>query len=281
MKVYSPKVVSELLEKYGLSPSKQFSQNFLIDENTLLKISDAAKGHKNIVEIGPGLGALTRFLSDNAEKVLCYEIDRGMATVLKETLQDKDNVTVINEDAMKADFKGDTRRLFGNESFFVAANLPYAITSPIIMRFLEEDLPVDGMVLMMQTEVAQRICAADGEDKSAFTLAVSFYSDAKQLFKVPPSCFYPKPNVYSTVVKFDTKNRDFAFKKQFFMLTKALFAMKRKTAENNFSKAFGVSKQRASEFFKELNLDPAFRAQQFTTDDFLKMSEYLDTFLKG
>lgn len=279
MKVSSPKVVTELLKKYGLAPSKRFSQNFLIDENILKRIADSVSGD-NILEIGPGLGALTQLLCAKAKRVLCYEIDGGMCEALKETLLDFDNVIVKNEDAMKADIATDAR-LYFDAHFCVAANLPYSITTPLIMRFLEEDMGVTSMVLMMQTEVAERICAPTGEDRSAMTLAVEYYSDARILFKVSQNCFLPCPSVSSSVVRFDIKNAGDEHKEEFFKLTKALFAMKRKTAENNFSAAFHVDKQIARSFFEVLNLNPSFRAQQFSVDDFHVMSKNLKNFLNN
>lgn len=280
MKIYSPKVVNELLEKYSLSPQKRFSQNFLVDENTLLKIADAAPRDSYVIEIGPGLGALTLVLLKKVKKVLAYEIDRGLFEVLNTVLENEDNVYVKNEDALKADFLADAKQYFGENNFFVVANLPYNITTPIIMRFLEEDLPVNGMVLMMQKEVAQRICNQNG-DKSALTLAVSFYSKASILFNVSKNCFYPKPEVDSSIVYFDIKNTDFEYKKEFFKLTRALFAMKRKTVQNNFAASFGVDKDVAATFFKDLNLNPSYRAQQFSTEDFLNMAKNLKIFLKN
>lgn len=280
MKIYSPKVVNELLEKYSLSPLKRFSQNFLVDENTLLKIADAAPRDGYIIEIGPGLGALTLELTKRAKKVLAYEIDRGLFEALHMILENEDNIYVKNEDALESDFLADARQYFGENNFFVVANLPYNITTSMIMRFLEEDLPVDGMILMMQKEVAQRVCNENG-DKSALTLAVSFYSEASILFNVSRNCFLPKPEVDSSVVYFNIKNRNFEYKTEFFKLTRALFAMRRKTVENNFAAAFGVEKDIAAMFFKDLNLNPSYRAQQFSTEDFLKMAQNLKKFLKN
>ena len=280
MKIYSPKVVNEVLEKYSLSPHKRFSQNFLVDENTLLKIADAAPRDSYIIEIGPGLGALTLLLAKRSKKVLAYEIDRGLFEALHMILENEDNVYVKNEDALKSNFLADARQYFGENNFFVVANLPYNITTPIIMRFLEEDLPINGMVLMMQKEVAQRICNEHG-DRSAITLAVSFYSKASILFNVSRNCFFPKPEVDSSMVYFDIKNTYFEYKKEFFKLTRALFAMKRKTVENNFALAFGVKKEVAAMFFKDLNLNPSYRAQQFSTEDFFRMAQYLKKFLKN
>ncbi|MEZ4358072.1 MAG: 16S rRNA (adenine(1518)-N(6)/adenine(1519)-N(6))-dimethyltransferase RsmA [Eubacteriales bacterium] len=279
MKVYSPKVVNELLKRYSLSPQKRFSQNFLVDENTLVKIANAAPLNSYIIEIGPGLGALTLLLAKRSKKVLAYEIDRGLFEALHMILENENNVFVKNEDALKADFLADAKEHFGDNDFFVVANLPYNITTPIIMRFLEENLPVSGMVLMMQKEVAQRIC--NEGDKSALTIAVSFYSKAHILFNVSKNSFLPKPEVDSSVVNFDIVNREFEFKKEFFEITRALFAMKRKTVENNFASAFRVKKDVASTFFKDLDLNPSYRAQQFSTEDFLKMAKNLKNFLKN
>ena len=278
VKVTSPKIATELLQNSGLKPNKNFSQNFLVDENITTRIGEAASDDF-ILEIGPGLGALTQELAKHARKVLAYEIDRGLFTVLQNTLKETTNVKIINQDAMKADLKGDTEREFAGE-FSVAANLPYHITTPLIMRFLEEDLPVKKMVLMMQKEVAQRIVAGETGERSAFTLAVAYYSHPKMLFTVSRNCFLPKPNVDSAVVCFDIQKRDFAYQKQFFMLTRGLFGMKRKTIANNFSRAFGVSKERAEAFFKDLDLNPSFRAEQLKLEDYLKMATRLENFLK-
>lgn len=275
--VASPRTAKQILEKYGLSPLKKFGQNFLVDDNILRLIADAAdiKGG-NVLEVGAGLGALTIRLAERARHVLSYEIDHGLFTALQETLAGLSNITLKNGDILKADIEKDAAEAFGGEPFAVAANLPYYITSPCIMRFLEGGLNWSRMVLMVQKEVAQRLCAPPGsEEYGAVTAAVAFFARPSVLFTVSRNCFYPRPDVDSAVVGFTRETWDEKLKGAYLTLVKGLFHMRRKTVMNNMAKGMGCSREEALRILGEAGVAPKSRAETLGRDDFLRMAEAL------
>lgn len=243
----SPGLVRDLLGRYNFRIKKGFGQNFLIDDNIIKKIVQAAelKSTDTVVEIGPGLGSLTRRLSERAGRVIAVEIDRTLLPILEETLNEHENVTLIEADALKIDLN----RLVGEysgpiERYKIVANLPYYITSPLIMHFLENNFNVSKIVVMVQVEVARRLAAKPGsKEYGALTIAVNYYASVETAFRVPPTVFIPKPEVGSAVVCLDVRdgppvnvlNRD-----DFFALVRAAFQQRRKTLLNALS---GVEKQ--------------------------------------
>jgi 16S rRNA (adenine1518-N6/adenine1519-N6)-dimethyltransferase len=265
----------EVLDEYGLSPLKKFGQNFLIDDNILRRIADSADYESGcVLEIGAGLGALTQKLAERAQKVLVYEIDKGMCAALEKTLDGCGNITVIQGDVLKADIEGDTRAIFGGAPFFAAANLPYYITSPCIMRLLEGDLPLSGMVLMMQKEVARRLCAQpDSADYGSITAAVAFFAEPKMLFDVSRHCFYPQPDVDSTVVQINIKPYEADLKDAYLSLVKGLFAMRRKTVYNNLVMHMGMEKEKALALLDLARIDAQLRAETLAKEDFLRLAQ--------
>ncbi len=275
MNLSSPKTINGLLVKYALSPLKKYGQNFLVDDNILNNIADAVDYSCGFVlEIGAGLGGLTAKLAQRARKVLAYEIDRGFCRALIETLGDFSNITIKNEDILKADIKKDTEDIFGGTPFFVAANLPYYITSPVIMRLLEDDLNICGMALMMQKEVAMRLCAKPGGgDYGAITAAVNLFADIHLLFDVSKNCFYPRPDVYSTVVRFDIKEYDSSIKDPYLKFVKGLFAARRKTVFNNLVHNMGFEKDKALELLEKSGINPKSRAETLSADDFMRLAK--------
>lgn len=275
LNVSSPRTAREILEKYSLSPLKKFGQNFLIDDNIVRRIADSVNYDSGcVLEVGAGLGALTIKLAPKAQKVLVYEIDKGLCNALHETLEGLQNVSVINNDILKAPIEEDTVKAFGGRSFFVAANLPYYITSPCIMRFLEGKLNISGMVLMMQKEVAQRLTAVpNSSDYGAITAAVSFFCSPHILFDVSRNCFFPKPDVNSTVVYLDITGYDESIKEPYLQFVKGLFSMRRKTVFNNLVMQMEYSKECAAELLNEAKISPQRRAETLSREDFIRLAK--------
>ena len=236
----NPSKTSEVLNKFGISAQKRYGQNFLIDANILEKIVASAGITKEdtVLEIGPGIGTLTQYLAEAAKQVICVEIDKNMIPVLEYTLADFDNVTVINQDILKADIVQILKEN-GAASAKVVANLPYYITTPIIMELLEKDAPIESITVMIQKEVAERMQTGPGsKDYGALSLAVAFYSNAEVKMTVSPNCFIPRPNVDSAVIRLD-KLKEPAVKvnnkSEMFRIIKGAFEQRRKTLTNALS----------------------------------------------
>ena len=274
--VTSPAAVRALLKEKGLSPNKGLGQNFLCDAGIIRKIADASGVTKAdaVLEIGPGLGALTRELCERAERVVAVEIDAGLAEVLKETLSDKGNATVLHADFLKCDL-GALHRALGGGPFRVAANLPYYITSPCIMALLTARLNIRRITVMVQREVADRLCAAPGsKDYGVLTVAAGFFSAPQRLFNVSPSCFYPRPEVESAVVQMEiAPQQDMDFE-AFMDTVKALFAMRRKTVKSNLRTA-GLEPQQTEAVLKAAGIDENARAETLSVRDFIAISREL------
>lgn len=272
-KLTSPTVIKGILEANDLHFVKKFGQNFLIDENIVAKIADAADLTKDdtVLEVGPGLGTLTRALSERAGQVYTVEIDKKLIPVLMQTLADKENVGIINEDVMKLDFES---LLEGSGKLKIAANLPYYISTPVIMSFLESDLPFEQMTFLVQKEVADRLAASPGSKAyGSLSLAAQYYADVDVPFTVPAGVFMPKPNVDSAVVRLKKKEETIeSDKKLFFQLVRAGFANRRKTLYNSLKSNLPYGADTVRELLERADINPSVRAETLSADDFAKMS---------
>ncbi len=279
----SPNVIKDLLNQYGFRFSKSLGQNFLIDEAALETITGAAflNGDDLVLEIGPGFGTLTQRLCQTAKKVVAVEIDRAVIPVLADTLCGFDNLTVLNEDILKVDLPSLINEQFLGNPFKVAANLPYYITTPIIMAVLRSGVPFTHMVAMVQKEVAQRFCAPPGgKDYGAVTVAVDYYCEAERILDVPPSSFLPPPKVTSSVIRLTRRKAPKVQVKDeavFFKTVKAAFAQRRKTLLNTLANAggFGHPKARLSEILTACGIDPARRGETLSIEEFAALSDAL------
>lgn len=239
--LYNPTNTLEIIKKYGFGFQKRFGQNFLIDGNVVEKIVREAGITKDdfVLEIGPGIGTMTQILCENAREVAAVEIDKNLIPILAETLAPYDNVSVINEDILKVDVRKLAEEKNDGRPIKVVANLPYYITTPIIMGLFESHVPLESITIMVQKEVAQRMQVGPGtKDYGALSLAVQFYADAKIVLKVPASCFMPRPNVDSAVIKL-VRHEDAPVKvkdEQFmFRVIRAAFNQRRKTLANSLA----------------------------------------------
>ena len=237
----SSKITGEIIKKYGFKMTKSLGQNFLINENILDKIIESADISSNdvVLEIGTGIGTLTQRLCENAKKVIAVEIDRNLIPILNETLSNYDNITIINKDILKTDIKEELKNLSINQKIKVVANLPYYITTPIIMKVLEDKVNVDCMVLMLQKEVADRMNATPStKDYGSLSIAVQYYCDTAIVCKVPKSSFIPEPNVDSLVLKLvvnEKRKVDISNEDLFFKIIRGSFSKRRKTILNSLS----------------------------------------------
>lgn len=279
----SPKIIKEVLEKHNFRFSKSLGQNFLIDANIVEKIMDSAQITRadRILEIGPGIGTLTRELVARAEKVVAVEIDRDLFPILGETLGNPPNLTIVHGDILKIDIKGLLEREFGTGEFKVVANLPYYITTPIIMRFLEEGHPFTTLTVMIQKEVAQRMIAGP-EDKEygALSVAVQYYTSPRIVCKVPASVFMPRPKVDSTVIALHRLNNppvEVHDRNLFFNVVKDAFAKRRKTLLNNLSTGHlgELGKERMLEILETLGIEPSRRGETLSLEEFAKIANSL------
>ena len=279
-----PKKTIEILNKYHIVFQKKFGQNFLIDTHVLDKIVAAAGITKNdtVLEIGPGIGTMTQYLCENAGKVIAVEIDRTLVPILEnDTLSEYDNFRIINDDVLKLDLKKLIEEENGGRPIKVAANLPYYITTPIVMKLLEERLPIDNITVMVQKEVAERMQAGPGnKDYGALSLAVQYYADAYIAANVPPNCFMPRPNVGSAVIRLTLhaepriKVKD---EKLMFALIRASFNQRRKTLQNgiNNSPELNFSKEKVSETLRQMGLPETVRGEALTLEQFGILSDLL------
>lgn len=250
MRIADHSVTRAILERHGFTFKKSFGQNFLTDTNILQKIVDTAEVDKkvNVIEIGPGIGALTEFLAENAAEVMAFEIDDRLVPILADTLRDFDNVTVVNRDILKVDLAQYIAE-FKNPDLpiKVVANLPYYITTPILMHLIESGIPFSEFVVMMQKEVADRISAQPNTKAyGSLSIAVQYYMTAKVAFIVPRTVFVPAPNVDSAILKMVRREQpvvEVQDEKFFFKVTKASFVHRRKTLWNNLTSYFGKSEE--------------------------------------
>jgi len=268
--------IRRILADHGVAPLKKLGQNFLADENIINKIAEAAVPEGgNVLEIGPGMGALTCALAKRAKKVVAIEIDSGMVEVLKETLAPYDNVTVIHGDFLKQDVAALLKEQF-DETPAVAGNLPYYITSKCIMSVLEAEVPFLSFTAMVQREVADRLAAEPGDsDYGALTAAVSYFGGADMLFTVSPNCFYPAPDVESAVVKICPGEKPDVPFAAYSKAVRTLFAMRRKTVLNNAKAGFALSGDAAKELLEQAGINPAARAETLGKEDFARLARLI------
>ncbi len=271
-----------IIDKYGFTFQKRFGQNFLIDTNIIEKIIEGAGITKEdtILEIGPGIGSLTQLMAEASKKVIAVEIDKKLIPVLEDTLSDYDNIRLINEDILKLDLHQLVKEE-GITSLKVVANLPYYITTPIIMNLLEQDLPVESITVMIQKEVAERMDAEPGiKSYGSLSIAVQYYSDTEMVAMVPPGCFIPKPKVGSAVIKL-TKKQNPTIKtkdeKLMFRLIRGAFAQRRKTFINSLtnSQSMDYTKDEILMTLEKMNLDPRIRGEKLSIEDFANMTDIL------
>lgn len=270
--------IKALCQKYGFEFSKSLGQNFLINPTVCPKIAELGGADENhgIIEIGTGFGVLTAELCKRAKKVVAIEIDKKLIPVLSETLSEFDNLKIINEDVLKVDLLKLIKEEFDGITVSVCANLPYYITSPIIMGLLEQRLPIESITVMVQREAAVRLCAKMGtRECGAVTAAVNYYSSPQTLFQVSRSSFMPAPNVDSSVIRLDIKPQtpqNVISEKTLFALVKAGFSQRRKTLANPVSSAFGIKKSDFIDILARLGLKPTARAEELTLEQFIALS---------
>ncbi|HHZ13469.1 MAG: 16S rRNA (adenine(1518)-N(6)/adenine(1519)-N(6))-dimethyltransferase RsmA [Caldicoprobacterales bacterium] len=281
----SPKVIRDILERHNFRFSKSLGQNFLADRNIIEKIIDGAgvTGEDLVLEVGPGIGTLTKELVARAKKVVAIEIDKGLFPILEETLGTPSNLTLIHGDILKLDLKELTEREFGSHEFKVVANLPYYITTPIIMRFLEEGLPFSSITVMIQREVAQRMAAGPGDKEyGSLSVAVQYYTKPGILCSVPASVFIPRPKVDSTVVILEKRDRpevEVYDRELFFRVVRGAFAKRRKILLNNLTT--GELKEWDREMMLNIlnisGIDPQRRGETLTIEEFARISNNMIT----
>lgn len=271
-------VIRDVLSRHGFSFSKGLGQNFLINPTVCPRMAEMgnAKPGWGIIEIGAGVGVLTAELARRADKVVCIEIDSRLLPVLDETLAEFDNIKIVNEDVLKVDLHKLIEQEFAGMPVAVCANLPYYITSPIIMNLLEAHLPITSLTVMVQKEAAARLCAEPGSrEVGAVSIAVRYYSDPKILFQVSRGSFLPAPEVDSTVIRLDVRDRppvEVGSEEQFFKVVRAAFSQRRKTLPNTLSAGLGIPKAQAIEMLEKAGIPTNLRAEQLTLDQFALLS---------
>ena len=265
--------IKEIMTRHGFNFSKSLGQNFIINPHICPRIAEEGGAGEGVcaLEIGAGVGVLTAELAKRADKVVSIELDERLIPVLGETLEDFDNVTVINEDVLKADLQSIVKYNFGDKPFVVCANLPYYITSPIIMLLLESRLPCRSITVMVQKEAADRLCADVGSrNAGAVSVAVDYYAEAQKLFDVSRGSFMPSPNVDSAVIRLDIREKppvEVEDEKFFFRMVKACFAQRRKTASNSISAGLGIPKDKVISAITDAGFDPNVRAEKLTMQE--------------
>lgn len=281
MELSNIKTIEALLKKHGFSFKKSLGQNFLINPEVCPQMASlACNENMGVLEIGPGVGVLTKELSKTAKRVVAIELDERLKVILPETLADCSNIEIIFGDAMKLDLKEIIAQKFSDcESVCVCANLPYYITSPIIMMLLESKLPIKNITVMVQKEAAERLCAKVGSrEAGAVTVAVDYYSKAKILFDVDRYSFMPPPNVDSAVIQLEIREKseiDVQDEKKFFSLVKACFAQRRKTLVNTVSNTTNYSKESLRNALKAIGLSETVRAEQLTMEQLAQLSNMI------
>ena len=273
----------EVLQKYNFNFQKKFGQNFLIDTHVLDKIIRESGVTKDdcVIEIGPGIGTMTQYLCENAREVVAIEIDKNLIPILQDTLSAYDNVTVINEDVLKVDIKKLAEEKNGGRPVKVVANLPYYITTPIIMGLFESHVPIDSITIMVQKEVADRMQEGPGsKEYGALSLAVQYYAKPEIVANVPPNCFMPRPNVGSAVIRLichekppvEVNDEGFMFN-----IIRASFNQRRKTLVNGLGNAafLPVTKEQVAEALEKMELSPTIRGEALSLEQFAKLSNIL------
>lgn len=270
--------IKEILTKYGFSFSKSLGQNFLINPSVCPKMAEMGGAEKGVgvIEVGPGIGVLTCELAKLSDKVIAIELDKRLLPVLDETLEEFDNIKVINDDILKIDLHKLIEEEFPDMDVVVCANLPYYITSPVIMKLLEERLPIKSITVMVQKEAADRLCANLGTRQSgAVTVAVNYYAEAKMLFKVSAGSFMPPPKVDSAVIRLDIRTEpavDVEDEKMLFAVIKASFAQRRKTLLNTLTNSLNYNKAFITQILNKCHIPLTARAEQLKLEDFAAIS---------
>ena len=276
----NPKNTIEILQKYQFVFQKKFGQNFLIDSHVLDKIVSAAGITKDdfVLEIGPGIGTMTQYLAASARKVFAVEIDKALIPILEDTLKEFDNVQVINQDILKVDIKKLAEEHNDGKPIKVVANLPYYITTPIIMGLFESQVPIDSITVMVQKEVADRMKVGPGtKDYGALSLAVQYYAEPYIVANVPPNCFMPRPKVGSAVIRLTRHEKppvEVADEKLMFRLIRASFNQRRKTLANglNNSPELSYSKEEIQQTIEKCGFKAGIRGEALTLEDFAKLA---------
>lgn len=278
-----PQNTIAVLQKYNFTFQKKYGQNFLIDSHVLEKIMDAAEIGKDdcVVEIGPGIGTMTQYLAERAGEVVAVEIDKNLIPILMETLVDYKNVSIINEDILKVELNRIVEEKNGGRPVKIVANLPYYITTPIIMGLFENHVPVKSITVMVQKEVADRMQVGPGtKDYGALSLAVQYYAKPEIVAIVPPNCFIPRPNVASAVIRLtchEKKPVEVKNEKGMFALIRASFNQRRKTLANSLSNAQNLSltREQVTEALESMQLSPTIRGEALTLEQFAALADIL------
>ena len=279
----SPRETKAIIDSYSFAFQKKFGQNFLIDANVLERIIDDSGITKDdlVVEIGPGIGTMTQYLCESAREVVAIEIDETLIPILNYTLEDYDNIEIINDDALKVDIEKIAKEKNNGKPIKVVANLPYYITTPIIMGLFEGDAPIDSITIMVQKEVAERMQTGPGsKEYGALSLAVKYYADANILMNVPATCFMPRPKVDSSVIKLDIykeKQVSVCDEEMLFKVIRASFNQRRKTLVNGLKNAGNLpfTKEEIEEAITKMGEDVRIRGEKLTLEEFAKLTNIL------
>lgn len=279
----SPAKTAAVINKYNFMFRKKFGQNFLIDSSVVEEIIDAAgiSGEDTVLEIGPGIGTMTQYLAERAGRVIAVEIDRALIPILEDTLSAYDNVRVINDDILKVDLNRLSEEENGGRPIKVVANLPYYITTPIIMALLEKEVPLESITIMVQKEVAERMKTGPGsKDYGALSLAVQYYAEPVIVTEVPPHCFMPRPGVSSMVIRLDRYKEPPVTPRdpdKMFKLIRASFNHRRKTLSNGLSTdpSLGLSREKVTEALEKMGLPVDIRGEKLDLAQFAELSDQL------
>lgn len=276
-RLYTPSTIKEILNRHGFTMTKALGQNFLIDGNTVRGIVQGSGVTKEdrVLEIGPGIGTLTEELALEAKSVLAVEKDQRLKPILEETMADYDNVEILFGDALKLDLKKEWKDRFGQDPVHIVANLPYYVTTPILGALFDLDLPLKSLTVMVQKEVAERMCGQEGtKDYGALTLFIRYHSDPEIIRQVPNSVFIPRPKVDSAVVHMLVKEPDPGIQREkFFRIVKAAFSKRRKTILNALSSyGFSISKAEIRKILEKSNIDSLRRGETLSLTEFLVLS---------
>lgn len=287
----TPTATAEIIKKYDFVFQKKYGQNFLIDANIVNKIIGLSEITENdcVVEIGPGIGTMTQYLAEKAGQVIAVEIDKNLIPILEDTLRKYNNVTIINDDVLKVDIRRIAEENNGGRPMKIVANLPYYITTPIIMGLFESDVPLSSITIMVQKEVAERIQVGPGtKDYGALSLAVQYYARPEIVLNVPSTCFMPRPGVGSAVIrlqKYATPPVSVKDEKKMFSIIRAAFNQRRKTLANALVNGFvykdadgkpmTVSRQEVHRALEKMNLDPNIRGEALCLEQFAQLSDLL------
>lgn len=274
--------IKALLARHGFHFSKALGQNFIVNPSVCPRMADESgiDSESGVIEIGAGIGVLTAELAKRAKKVVCIELDSKLLPILDETLADFDNIEIINADVLKTDLAALIEEKFGGMPVYVCANLPYYITSPVIMTLLESRLPLKAVTVMVQREAAQRLCAPVGSRLSgAVTVAADYYAEARKLFDVSAGSFMPAPKVDSSVIRLDIREKpgiEVSDEKLFFSMVHAAFSQRRKTASNSISSGTGIPKAVVAEAIERCGFPPSVRAESMTAEQLAALCEALN-----